>query len=64
MFEMGMTVTETAAVSPSGKGQKGLPQNRPDLVKIEERLTQPFEARYVSAIDIEPSTWASAAAKR
>lgn len=58
--KMGVTVT----VSPAGKGEKGLPANRPDLVKIEQRLNQPFEAKYVSTADIDPSVWVTAASSK
>ncbi len=56
--KMGVTVT----VSPAGKGEKGFPANRPDLVKIEQRLKQSFEAKYVSTADI--SVWVTAASSK
>jgi hypothetical protein len=59
----GLSVTQTAAVSPAGQGQKGLPDNRPDMTKIEERLKQVFEARYVPLVGANPEDWAAATGK-
>ena len=37
----------TATVWPDGRAEKGLPDKRPDLVAIERRLKQKFEAKYL-----------------
>ena len=38
--------TVTATINPDGKGQNGLPDDRPDLVTLESRLKQPLEFAY------------------
>jgi hypothetical protein len=50
-------VTQEATVHPDGKGEKGLPPNRPDLKAIEARLRQPFEIEYVPLAPPDPATW-------
>jgi hypothetical protein len=40
-------VTTTVTVHPDGKTQKGLPPNRPDLLKLEARLKKPLKIKYV-----------------
>ncbi|HMC22757.1 MAG TPA: UbiA family prenyltransferase, partial [Thermoanaerobaculia bacterium] len=52
-----ITVTPTATVDRMGRGMKGLPANRPDLVAIEERLKKPFEATYAPILRTEPFRW-------
>ena len=56
-----ITVTQEAVVYPDGRGEKGLPRNRPDLSAIEARLRQPFEIRYVPLSYPEPSKWRASA---
>jgi hypothetical protein len=50
-------VTQEATVYTDGKGEKGLPPNRPDLEAIEQRLRQPFEIEYVPLPPPDPATW-------
>lgn len=52
-----ITVTQTATVTTEGKGDKGLPPRRADLVAIEQRLQEPFEAVYVPLNGIDPAHW-------
>ena len=51
-----VSITETATVMPNGRGQKGVPADRPDLAKLEERLKQPFRAVYVP-LSQDPDHW-------
>ncbi|NIR47134.1 hypothetical protein GWO43_01410 [candidate division KSB1 bacterium] len=41
------SVTETVMVQSNGHTEKGLPANRPDLEKLEEKLKQKIEIEYV-----------------
>lgn len=52
-----LSVTQEAVVYPDGRGEKGLPRNRPDLAAIEKRLRQPFDVKYVPLSPPDPSTW-------
>lgn len=38
--------TETITVAPSGRGDRGVPDGRPDLAAIEARLTEPLAIRF------------------
>jgi len=51
-----VTITETATVQANGQGQKGVPANRPDLVRLEERVKRPFQAVYVPLSE-DPDRW-------
>jgi len=42
-----LSIAATATVTPEGKGDKGVPPDRPDLAALEERLSQPLELVYV-----------------
>jgi hypothetical protein len=42
-----ITRTATATIWPDGHARKGIPEDRPDLKEIEERLTEPLEIRFV-----------------
>jgi hypothetical protein len=39
--------TETITLSPSGRGDRGVPAGRPELRALERRLTQPLAIRFV-----------------
>lgn len=41
-----LSVTATATIFPDGRAQKGIPANRPDLIKIEEQLQKPLRIKY------------------
>jgi hypothetical protein len=40
-------ITETVTVRPDGSSEKGLPDDRPDLLAIEERLKRPLDIKYL-----------------
>jgi hypothetical protein len=42
-----VTRSSTLTIWPDGKAKKGIPEARPDLEKIEERLKQPLEVGFV-----------------
>ncbi len=42
-----MGVTATVTVSPDGRTEKDVPEDRPDLMALEERLKRPLEIDYV-----------------
>jgi len=52
-----VSVTQEAVVFPDGRGEKGLPRNRPNLAAIEARLRRPFEIRYVPLSVPDPAAW-------
>ena len=52
-----ITLTTTATVTREGRGEKGLPPQRPDLVEIEGRLKKPFKARYAPLRVSDPRQW-------
>jgi hypothetical protein len=52
-----LSITQEAVVYPDGRGEKGIPSNRPDLSAIERRLRQPFEIQYVPLVYPDPAAW-------
>jgi hypothetical protein len=42
-----LSVTTTATITPDGRGSKDLPEGRPDLRAVEDRLKRPIEVEYV-----------------
>jgi hypothetical protein len=52
-----LSVTQEAVVYPTGRGEKGIPRDRPDLSALEARLRQPFEIQYKPLSYPDPATW-------
>ncbi|MFQ5636972.1 MAG: hypothetical protein ACE5IR_03125 [bacterium] len=40
------SITETVTVQPDGRGQKGLPEDRPDLIVLEHKLKKKMKINY------------------
>jgi len=59
-----IVLTTTATVDSAVRGKKGVPPGRSDLRSIEQRLREPFEAKYAPIRETDPLLWRRVSTER